>query len=238
MVSLNNKNVVLTGATAGIGKSLLLQLLHEGANVVFCGRSQQKMDGLLFELKKLSNQSYHYQVFDMADEKKLYGFIDFAYERFSKIDLLINCAGLNTGKSEVLTIDLKALELMMQINFVSPLICMQEIGKRMKEEKQGTIVNILSTVCLFSNELNSPYTASKAALDSVTKIFNKEMREHNVRVVSVYPGGANTDFRELNRPDYLPADEVAEIIIANLKAANTASLDEIVFRPMIEKNFK
>ncbi len=126
---------------------------------------------------------------------------------------------------------------MMNVNFKSPLILMQEVGKRMKELNSGTIVNILSTVCLFSNETAAAYSASKAALDSVTKIFNKEMREHNVRVVSVYPGGTNTNFRAIDRPDYMPPDEVAEIILANLKFAKTAALDSIVFRPMVEKNF-
>jgi short-subunit dehydrogenase len=114
---------------------------------------------------------------------------------------------------------------------------MQEIGKRMKEAKQGTVINILSSVCLFNNETMASYTASKAAMNAASKIFNKEMREHNVRTVSVYPGGVDTEFRANKRSDYLPAQEVVDILLANLKAAHTASLDELVFRPMVEKNF-
>jgi short-subunit dehydrogenase len=107
----------------------------------------------------------------------------------------------------------------------------------MKEAKQGTVINILSSVCLFNNETMASYTASKAAMNAASKIFNKEMREHNVRTVSVYPGGVDTEFRANKRSDYLPAQEVVDILLANLKAAHTASLDELVFRPMVEKNF-
>ena len=107
----------------------------------------------------------------------------------------------------------------------------------MKKAQHGTIVNILSSACLFSNETMGSYSASKAALDSVTKIMNKEMREYNVHIVSIYPGGVDTDFRPIERKDYLPVQEVSDIIMANLKTVNSASLDEIVFRPMVEKNF-
>jgi len=107
----------------------------------------------------------------------------------------------------------------------------------MKEIRKGIVVNILSSVCLFNNEKMASYTSSKAAMNAASKIFNKEMREFNVRTVSVYPGGVDTDFRPNKRIDYMPPQEVVDIILANLDAAKTASLDEIVFRPMVEKNF-
>ncbi len=237
MTILKDKNVILTGATSGIGKSLLLRLLNEGANVVFCGRSPQKMELVLNLAAKYDSCKYFSMVFDIADEAKIREFIGVAYQKLTTVDLLINCAGLNTGKSEVIDINLHDLDTMMAVNFKAPLIFMKEVGKKMKQAKEGTIVNILSSVCLFANELNGAYTASKAAIDAVTKIMNKEMREHNVRIVSVYPGGVDTEFRVQSRPDYLDPDEVADIILANLKAAPKAALDDLVFRPMVEKNF-
>jgi short-subunit dehydrogenase len=232
-----NKNILLTGATSGIGKCMLISLLNEGANVSFCGRSQQKMDELLIELKPFNKSQLYYEVFDLINTDRLYSFINNTYNAFKTIDILINCAGLNSAKGEVVDIKLSDLDYMMSINFRAPFILMQEIGKRMKEAKKGMVVNILSSVCLFNNETMASYTASKAAMNAASKIFNKEMREHNVRTVSVYPGGVDTEFRANKRSDYLPAQEVVDILLANLKAAHTASLDELVFRPMVEKNF-
>ncbi|MDA3892235.1 MAG: SDR family NAD(P)-dependent oxidoreductase [Salinivirgaceae bacterium] len=237
MISFKNKNVLLTGATSGIGKCLLKDLLEEGANVSFCGRSAQKMDNLHKEIASIASGEVYSEVFDMADVENLYSYIKNTFEQFKTIDLLINCAGLNSAKDDVLDLKHSDLDYMMAINFKAPLILMQEVGKQMKKDKQGTIVNILSSVCLFNNERMASYTASKVAMDAASKIMNKEMREHNVRVVGVYPGGVDTSFRTMDRPDYLPVQEVSDIIMANLKAAKTAALDEIVFRPMVEKNF-
>lgn len=237
MKSFQNKNILLTGATSGIGKCMLISLLNEGANVSFCGRSQQKMDELLLDIKAFSKNQIYYEVFDLSDIDRLYSFIYNSYKTFDTIDMLINCAGLNSAKGAVVDVKLSDLDYMMAINFRAPFILMQEIGKKMKEAKQGTVVNILSSVCLFNNETMASYTASKAAMNAASKIFNKEMREHNVRTISVYPGGVDTEFRANRRTDYLPPQEVVDIILANLKAATTASLDELIFRPMVEKNF-
>lgn len=237
-MELKNKNVMLTGATSGIGKCLLVELLREGANVSFCGRSKQKMDELWVEIEPINKSKTYHETFDLADTEKLNSFIIESYKQFNSLDMLINCAGLNSAKDDVVDVKLSDLDHMMNINFRVPFILMQQVGKKMKEAKSGTIVNVLSSVCLFNNERAVSYTASKAAMNAASLIFNKEMREHNVRVVSVYPGGVDTAFRKNTREDYLRPEEVADIILANLKAANYASLDELVFRPMVEKNFK
>lgn len=236
MPSLKNKKIILTGATSGIGRCLLTGLLNEGAYVVFCGRSSQKISQLHHHLNNYQGQ-FASQTFDLAHRVKLDEFIAFALDKTGTPDMLINCAGLNSAKEEVLDIHTQNLDEMMAVNFTAPLILMQKIGAPMKKARQGTIVNILSTVCLFANEKAGAYTASKSALDAITGVFNKEMREHNVRVVSVYPGGVDTDFRPHKREDYLTPEETAEIIIVNLKTTKKASLDKLIFRPMIEKNF-
>jgi NADP-dependent 3-hydroxy acid dehydrogenase YdfG len=236
MPTLKNKKIMLTGATSGIGRSLLFELLKNGAYVVFCGRSAKKMEELHQALTPYNGQ-FASQTFNLTDETKLREFIAFALDKAGTPDILINCAGVNPAKDEVLDIKNQDIDLMMAVNFKAPLILMQKIGALMKKAKKGTIVNILSTVCLFSNEKAGAYTASKSALDAVTGVLNKEMREHNVRVISVYPGGVDTDFRPHKRDDYLTPEETAQIIIANLKTAKKAALDKLVFRPMVEKNF-
>jgi len=102
----------------------------------------------------------------------------------------------------------------------------------------GAKVNILSTCCLFSNEGLGSYTASKGALDSLTKVLRKEARKDNIRVCSVYPGGINTSFRPQAREEYLSADIAAETIINSINIDERVALDEIVLRPFIETNYR
>lgn len=107
----------------------------------------------------------------------------------------------------------------------------------MKVKKEGLIINILSTCCLFSNEGNGAYTAAKSALDGLTKVFRKEARKNNIRVCSVYPGGINTPFRDQEREDYLSPENTADTILKTLDIDTSVALDEIVLRPFVETNY-
>ena len=130
MNSFKNKNVLLTGATSGIGKCLLQALLKDGANVAFCGRSEQKMKNILSEIKPITQGDLLYEVFDLVEEDKLYSFIENVYNKFLSIDMLINCAGLNSAKDDVVDVKHSDLDYMMATNFKAPFILMQEVGKK------------------------------------------------------------------------------------------------------------
>ena len=107
----------------------------------------------------------------------------------------------------------------------------------MKVKKEGLIVNILSTCCLYSNEGTGAYTATKSSLDGLTKVLRKEVRKDNIRVCSVYSGGINTPFRIQVREEYLSPDKAAEAILKTLDIDKSVALDEIVLRPFIETNY-
>jgi len=236
-MNLHNKNIIITGASSGIGKCLLYDLIKEKANVSFCGRSTDKMNLIENDLKHRGVDNYLSETFCLTEHERIKSFISHAHERFGSIDIVVNCAGLNSARDAVEDIDLKDLEWMMSINFYAPLVVMQEAFKIMKENNTGLIVNILSTACLYSNEGIGAYTASKAALDSLTKVFRKEARDNNIRVASIYPGGVNTSFRKNENNNYLSPESVSEAIVAHLKLNDEIALDEIVLRPMIEKNY-
>jgi short-subunit dehydrogenase len=114
---------------------------------------------------------------------------------------------------------------------------MREVYKNMESVKRGTIINVLSTVCNFSNEGIGAYTASKASLDALAKVFRKEARLSNVKVCSIYPGGVNTSFRETTKPEYLEVESVVQAICTMILTDSNTSIDELVIRPMIEKNY-
>jgi len=237
MELLKNKNVLLTGATSGVGKELLFQLLEQGANVAFCGRSPEKMEEVLQEIKGFGSSRIFYQTFCLSDENRIVGFVKAAHSHFGPIDILINNAGLNNTRAEVTQLQTADLDWMMSINCIAPAAFIREVGTIMIQQKQGLVVNILSSVCLSTNETNGGYTASKAAIDALTKVFRKEVRKHNIRVLSVYPGGIDTPFRTKERPDYLSPKQVADVILNAITTDSFVAMDELVFRPMVETNF-
>jgi len=102
---------------------------------------------------------------------------------------------------------------------------------------RGLVVNVLSTVCLYSNEGIGGYTASKCAFDGLAKVLRKELRADGVRVANVYPGGIDTPFRPAARPEYLAAASVAEAILGLAEADENVAPDELVLRPLVERNF-
>ncbi|MDR3596740.1 SDR family NAD(P)-dependent oxidoreductase [Clostridium sp.] len=232
-----NKCVIVTGGTSGLGRNLVLKLVNMGAKVAFCGRSKEKMDDVLNELKEEERNNIFYDTFEITEEDKISSFVKNAEEKLGTIDVLINCAGANTARALVEDIEIKDIDLMLKVNMIAPLIFIKECYKYMKVKKEGLVVNILSTCCLFSNEGIAAYTASKSGLDSLTKVFRKEARKNNVRVCSVYPGGINTTFRAQEREEYLSADKTADAILKSLDIDSDVALDEIVLRPFVETNY-
>ena len=236
-MSLKNKNIIVTGATSGIGKLLTEKLLREGVNVAFCGRSEQKMSQLVTGLKETSD-NYYYQTFDATQYQHISEFINNSISKLGDIDFLVNCAGANSSRDNVCDINIDDLQNMVNINMISPFVFMKEVYQQnMLKNKRGTIINVLSTVCQYSNEGIGAYTASKSGFDALTKVFRKEVREQGVKVCAIYPGGVDTPFREADRPQYLDPVSVVDAIYFMLNQAPNSSVDELTIRPLVEKNF-
>lgn len=233
---LANKKILVTGATSGIGKCLTLKLIEYGAQVAWCGRNENKATELILEIKN-KRSNYFYKTFDVSKEGAIVNFVEEAHDKLGEIDILVNCAGVNSSKDLVSNIKSYDLEWMLKINLVAPFIFMREVYKRMSIDSPGMFINVLSTVCNFSNEETGSYTASKAGFDALVKVFRKEVREHNKKVCSIYPGGVDTPFREASKPQYLRPETVADAIISMLHYDSNTSIDELVVRPLIEKNY-
>lgn len=237
MVSLENKHVLVTGATSGIGKELVLELLQLGAKVSFCGRSEKKLKGLTSSLAQHDNKTYS-SAFDLSNFSLIPTFTEQAIEHLGPIDILINCAGANSARARVSEIELSDLQSMLDVNMLAPFVFIKQVlNQSMLPKRQGIIINVLSTVCLFSNEGIGAYTASKSGLDSLTKVLRKEVREQGIKVCSIYPGGVDTPFREAEKPDYLNASDVVAAILTMAQQSDNAVIDELIVRPMVEKNF-
>ena len=225
------RTVVITGATDGIGKALAV-LLSKEYNLALCGRSEDKMKQLTQELGECRAYT---ECFDITDKEKRHAFCENVKKEFGTVDVLINNAGANTKKDRIVDINLEDLRYMFELNCVSAVGMIQEIYPFMAEKQQGLFVNILSTCCLFNNPMTGSYSASKDALEGISKILLKEMKSENIGVCNVYPGGVDTNFRAVGNCNYLKPETVAKMI-KNCIEIEEGCVHDIVIRPFIEDN--
>ena len=225
------KTVIITGATDGIGKALA-RLLSQEYNLALCGRSEEKMKLLTQDLGECH---IYAECFDITDGEKRHSFCQHVIQEFGTVDVLVNNAGANTKKDKITDINLDDLRYMFELNCVSSLGMIQEIYPIMAERKRGLFVNILSSCCLFNNPMTGSYSATKDAMEGISKILTKEVKADNIGVCNVYPGGVDTNFRAKANPNYLRPETVAKMI-KNCIEVEDGCVHDIVLRPFIEDN--
>lgn len=227
-------HILITGATSGIGKQLALLLSLQGHSLSVCGRSAEKLQTLVADM---SPTPFHH-AFCLSNRSEIASFCDAAAHKNGPVDVLINCAGLNNNRQQADVLDLNDLDWMIKINSYAPIQFMQSVLPAMKCANQGLIINVLSTTCLYSNPGIAGYTASKATLDAYIKVMRKELLQNysGIKMTAVYPGGVDTDFRSVERPQYLSAYDVATTISSILNLPEALHQHEMVFRPACEQN--
>ena len=225
------KTVVITGATDGIGYELALLLAKE-YRLALCGRNQEKMAALV---EKLEGAELYQECFDITDDEKRNAFCQNVLKHFGTIDILVNNAGANIKKDKVVEINLTQLRYMLELNCISALGMIQNFYPKMKEQKYGLIINVLSSCCLFNSPMTGAYSASKDAMEGISKILLKEVKSENIGVCNVYPGGVDTTFRPIPNHNYLKPVTVAKMI-KNCMENEEGCVHDIVLRPFIEDN--
>ena len=225
------KTAVITGATDGIGKALAV-LLSPDYNLALCGRSPEKMERLT---RELADCHVYAECFDITDGEKRHAFCEQVKNTFGTVDVLVNNAGANTKKDKIVDINLDDLRYMFELNCVSAVGMIQELYPLMAEQQSGLVVNILSSCCLFNNPMTGSYSASKDAMEGISKILTKEARKDHIGVCNVYPGGVDTNFRATANPNYLKPETVAKMIKTCIENED-GCVHDIVIRPFIEEN--
>ena len=188
MINLKKTNIVLTGATGGIGNSILEKLVNAEANVVATGTNQEKLN-----LIKNKYQSVKVEKFDISKHDEIENFINKVNEKFeNRIDVLINNAGVT---SDSLSIRMKEEEWkkVIDINLTSTFLLSKNTIKKMLKNKKGKIINITSVVGHTGNIGQTNYTASKAGVVAMSKSFALEYGKKNININCVSPGFITTE---------------------------------------------
>jgi short-subunit dehydrogenase len=186
----NDKVVVVTGGSDGIGRALIAALIERGAKVATCGRQYDKLYALQIEYSQFM---LHTMVCDVSNEEECKRFIQSTVETFGTIDILINNAGISM-RSLFDDAETDVIRRMMDVNFMGAVYCTKAALPYIIEQK-GTITGISSTAGYVGLPGRSGYSASKFALQGWLEALRTELRDLGVHVMWVSPGFTTSNIR-------------------------------------------
>lgn len=190
-LNIEDKVAIVTGGASGIGRAVTEAFLAQGSKVVVADMNPNapQIDGT-------DSSNFLYVVTDVTKKASVNEMVDKAVEKFGKIDVLVNNAGINIPRLLVdpkdedgqYELDEKVWDLVCSVNLKGVFLCAQAAARQMVKQKSGVIINMSSESGLEGSEGQSVYAATKNALNSLTRSWCKELGKHNVRVVGVAPG--------------------------------------------------
>lgn len=189
-----NKTVLITGATAGIGKACAVKFAAAKFDLIITGRRNER----LVELKKQLEKEYAIEVlplcFDVQNRQATTETLTNIPERWQKIDVLINNAGLALGRDSFEDADMDDWETMLNSNVHGLLYVSKAVLPFMLAQGQGHIINMGSVAGKEVYEKGNVYCASKFAVDAITKSMRIDLLKNNIKVTGIHPGAVETEF--------------------------------------------
>jgi len=220
---LKNKNVLITGATGGLGKEFCYQLADIGANLCITSKTESK---LLSLQNKLSSKGIEC----VAKSADFTLGIDNLDGCFDKVDILINCAGVYLEKSLDNLTD-NDYEEIFDVNVKTPFKLIKEVSINMKDNRWGRIVNIGSNSSYVGVENKSLYCSTKHAILGLSRAVNQELKNYNIKTFCFSPGGLQTEMgkqvSEVNYPKFISPKELVNFIIHTIQYDDNMMLDEV-----------
>ena len=227
-MKLKDRVIIITGGSQGFGKALAQAFASEGSRVVISGHDE---DSLRSSAKELSVDHFLADVTSFEEMRKLG---DYIIQKYGVIDIWINNAGIQIAPSPVEQVDRKRLHELFEVNFFGYFYGCQIALAQMKKQGNGTIININSTAGLDGKPEISAYSASKFAIKGLTESVRKEVKDLDIKLYGIFPGGMRTDIYKEKYPadlkEYMQVDTVVKKVIDNLKADNS-EIDLVIKRP-------
>lgn len=191
MKRFENKTVIITGGSSGIGKAASIKFAKEGANVVIWDTNDEQGNKLVMDLVSAGLKADFYKV-DVTNMTGIENVVSDILSKYKRIDILINNAGI-TKDSSLLKMTSEQWQQVIDVNLTGVFNCTKAIAPNMVENKQGKIINTSSVVGIYGNFGQTNYVASKAGIIGMTKVWARELGRKGITVNAVAPGFIATE---------------------------------------------
>ena len=216
MKILEKMNIIITGASGGIGNSLVQKLYDNGANILASGTRIEKLEELKTKFKKIEILK-----FDISESDKIESFIENATNKLGgNLDCIVNNAGI-TKDNLAIRMGLDEWRKVIEINLTSTFLLSKFSIKKMLKNKSGKVINITSVVGHTGNLGQANYTASKAGIIAMSKSLALEYAKKNININCISPG-----FIKTNMTDKID-EKFKEVIISKIPAARLGEPEDI-----------
>lgn len=242
--------VFITGATSGFGRATAVLFAQNGWDVIINGRRTDRLMQLEQEIREKNPSSKILQLpFDVRDRNLVKHSIEGLSDDWSQIDVLINNAGLASGLSFIHEGNIEDWEIMIDTNIKGLLYVSRSVMPGMVNRKSGHIINISSIAGKETYPKGNVYCATKHAVDALTKSMRIDLLPFGIRVTSIDPGAAETEFSivrfggDKERADQvykgykpLTAEDVADVIFYAATRPSHVTLNDILITPLAQAN--
>ena len=244
-----SKTVLITGATAGIGKACALKFAKEGYRIIITGRRKERLDELTEKIKDQFKVDVLALEFDVRNKGELEKAVAGLGKEWKQIDVLINNAGLALGLSPLQDGDTDDWDVMIDTNIKGLLYMSKAVAKLMIQQASGHIINIGSIAGKEVYPHGNVYSATKHAVDAITKGMRLDMLKHGIRITQVAPGAVETEFslvrfkgdkerasRVYERYTPLKAEDIAEVAYFTTTLPQHVNINDVLVMPTHQAN--
>lgn len=191
------RNILITGASSGIGKALAYTFAEYGDNVIITGRRKDKLDEIKSDLEGNFNIQVYVYNFDITDTESVISNCRKILQDLGSVHILINNAGLALGLDKFQDYDLTDMMTMVDTNIKGLLTVTRQILPKMVEMNEGHIINIGSTAGIYAYAGAAVYAATKSAVKFLSDGIRIDTIEKNIKVTTLQPGIVETDFSQV-----------------------------------------
>ena len=186
-MKLKDKVALITGGGRGIGKAIALAYAGEGAKVAICARTASEIEQTLQQIRAINPEAAGWPC-DVSLEESVKELVENVNQKFGKIDVLVNNAGVMTRPVPITELDVKKWDYTMAVNLRGPFLVTQAVLPTMMKQRSGAIVNLSSMIGRGAYANFIAYATAKWGVEGFTQTLAAEMRAYNIRANTVEPG--------------------------------------------------
>lgn len=233
MTQLQYKVAVVTGASSGIGKGIATALAERQVQLVLAGRNEARLEETANHLKETYNAQVETMITDVTQRQQVEQLVEQAKSHYGHLDVIVNSAGQMLSPA-ITDGDVEAWETMIDVNVKGTLYGINAALPQFKKQGSGHIINIASISGFEVTKQSTMYSATKAAIHTITQGLEKELARTGIRVTSISPGMVDTpmgsgDFGDRKK---LEAKNIAEAVVYALEQPSHVNVNEITVRPV------